>query len=544
MEHGRTGTRYRLLLATAGQGRFVNAFINLFIALMAAFALLGCGLAATRSLREATAPSSVLRRLLRDPTEVDLAGGRTWGAATLRTSDAGAVCLVEHQHYVSGKNGGWRTDSWSWIGADPMLELGRSTFRLNLQAVEFDPRDPDVVADESAHRARINFVPGGRLREQCLHDGATAFADLCVTPGAHTTGRCSDDSTSTLTLGQGSPAARIRQHANSAAAGLTAALLAAALLAAYVWRAVRRGAIVEALGAWSRAPTPGSRAPVWLGIAAVEVLVLVAAIALATTRSVIPHYVSGYVFASVVLGVVAVGLVVAHDRRRTVERAIEPVVAAETARLAQVGEGMAELEVRVRADAPTVTFEGLPPCAFLRVNVQRVVAVGRSVQLVPLHTASWPATVPVEDPSGGGLLDPQGASFDLRARFFHVSGADAIALLHRLAETPFGRTGAEQSAVVSLEVEVSYLEPGERLYLLGHIHRVEDPSASTTYRAMGTLPVIAATGEAQLAVHAGREATLLRGLTAERVYLQAATAALVGLSGGLVTALAWLATRA
>ena len=59
-----------------------------------------------------------------------------------------------------------------------MLELGRSTFRLNLQAVEFDPRDPDVVADESAHRARINFVPGGRLREQCLHDGATAFADL------------------------------------------------------------------------------------------------------------------------------------------------------------------------------------------------------------------------------------------------------------------------------------------------------------------------------------------------------------------------------
>ena len=510
MENGRTGTRYRLLLPTHGTGRVGNALINFFLAFLAAGLLLGCATVAVRSMRAATSPAGVLRRLLRDPTEVDVAAGRTWGPATLRTSDAGPLCFVERQHYVSGKNGGWRTDSWAWTGADPMLELGRVTFRRNLQALAFDPREPAVVADEAVHRARINFAPGGRLRAQCLYDGTSAFADLCVAPGAHTAGRCADDSATTLTLGHGSPAARVRKHANSAAAGLTAALVAAALLAAYVWRALRRGAIVEALGAWSRAPLPGSRAPMWVGLGAA----------------------------------VAAGLVAANDRRRKVTRAIEPVEAAETSRLARVGEGMAEIEVRVRADAPTAEVPSVGSFAFVRVDVKRAVAVGRSVTLVHLHTASWPATVPVEDPSGVGLLDPADATLDLRARFVQASGAAAVALLDRLAQTPFGRTGAEQDPNVSIEVEVSYLLPGDALYLLGHIRRVEDPSASTTYRAMGTLPVITATEGAQLAVHAGREATLLRGLATERVYLTLAMCGLAGGSAGLVAALAWLATRA
>ena len=186
MEHGRTGTRYRLLLPTIGQGRVANVLINLLLALLAAGLLLGCASVAVRSMREATSPAGVLRRLLRDPTEVDRAAGRTWGPATLRTSDAGPLCYVERQHYVSGKNGGWRTDSWIWTGADPMLELGRATFRLNLRALDFDPRNPEVVADEAVHRARVRFTPGGRLREQCLHDGASAFADLCVAPATGT----------------------------------------------------------------------------------------------------------------------------------------------------------------------------------------------------------------------------------------------------------------------------------------------------------------------------------------------------------------------
>lgn len=545
MEHGRTGTRYRLLLATHGQGRLANILINLLVALIAGVMALVCAAAAVRSMREAASPAGVLRRLLRDPTEVDRAAGRTWGPATLRTSDAGPLCYVERQHYVSGKNGGWRTDSWIWTGADPMLELGRATFRLNLRALDFDPRNPEVVADETAYRARVRFEAGGRLREQCLHDGASAFADLCVAPGAHTTDRCLDDSPTTLTLGDGSAAARVRRHANRAAAGLTAALLAAALLAAYLWRALRRGAIVEALGAWSRRPPPGSRALVWVGIGAAVALAGAAAIAVANAPSVIPHYVSGYVFAAFVLGAAAAGLVAAHDRRRKVMRAIEPVEAAETARLARVGEGMAELEVRVRADAPTVEVPGVGSFAFVRVEVKRVVVVGRSVTLVPLHTAAWPATVPVEDPSGLGLLDPRGATLDLRAHFFHASRAEACAFLKKLAQqTPFGSTGAELDANVSIEVEVSYLDPGERAYLLGHIRRVEDPSVATTYRAMGTLPVITATDDAKLAVHAGTEASLLRGLAAERAYLTLAMGALAGLSGGLVAALAWLATRA
>ncbi len=152
--------------------------------------------------------------------------------------------------------------------------------------------------------------------------------------------------------------------------------------------------------------------------------------------------------------------------------------------------------------------------------------------------------VPDQAPSGSGLLELAEATLDLRARFFHVSGSDAVKLLYELAHTPFGSTGVEHEHNVSLEVEVSYLEAGDALYLLGLIRRVEDPSAPASYRNMGTLPVITATDAHRLAVHAGTERSLLRGLALERTYLAMVMGAGATLAASLVAALAWLATRA
>ena len=543
MEHGRTGARYRFLIPTPGSSRAVNLFINFFAATLAFFVLLGCAAVARRALREVASPEGVLHRLLRAPTADDLARGRTWGVGTLRTADGAPLCYVERQHYVSGKNGGWRTDSWAWVGDAPTVDLGGAAHDLNPRAVGFDPLEPAVVGDEAPYRARVRFEYGGRLRAQCVAAGESVFADLCVGPiGA--AGSCADGSPSVLTRGPGGPAARVRSHANNTAGGLTLAFLAAALLALYGWRVVRVGAVADALVGWNPAPPPPSRAGVWAALGLAVGFALAACLFYATASAATPYYVGGYAFAALTLGAAAVGVVLAAGRRRTLLRAMEPVDAAETARLARVGEGMAELEVRVRPDAPTVDFPGLPPCAWLRVEVKRILGSGRSQRTYVLRSRSWPDTVPVEDETGAGLVDLTDTALDLRAVSFHATGDEARGLLQALAATPFGSTGAEQDAVLSLDVEASYLAPGEALYLLGHIRRVEDPNASTTYRAMGTLPVISAASDRRLIAHAGGEATLRRGLSRERTYLAAASGLVGGLGAALVAALAWLATRA
>ncbi len=543
MEHGRTGARYRFLIPTPGSSRAGNLALNFFAASAALFFLMGCAALARRALREVTSHDGVLHRLLREPSAADVALGRDWGVGTLRTTDGAPLCYVERQHYVSGKNGGWRTDSWAWMGDDPTVDLGPASHGLDSRALDFDPLEPDVVSDEAPYRARVRFNPGGRLRAQCVAAGDPVFADLCLGPlgGA---GRCADGSPSVLTRGPGGPAARVRRHASNAAAGLTAAYLAAALLALYGWRAARVGAVADALVGWNPAPPPASRKGAWAAIGLTVGLALAVCLFYATASAATPHYVGGYAFAAVALGAAAAGLVLASGRCRKVLRAIEPVDAAEASCLAQVGDGMAELEVRVQPDAPTADFPGLAPCAWLRVEVKRIVGSGRSHHAYVLRSRSWPDTVPVEDETGVGLVDLTNTALDLRAVSFHASGDEARGLLQTLAATPFGSTGAEQDAVLSIDVEASYLTPGEALYLLGHIRRVEDPNAATTYRAMETLPVISAASDRRLVAHAGREATLRRALSRERAYLAAAAGLVGGLGAALVATLAWLATRA
>jgi hypothetical protein len=540
MDHGRTGARYRFRVPTPGSGLLVNLTLNAVLGIFAAGGLFAVGALGGASLQTMSADGP-LRRLLRSPSADDIARGRNWGRAVLRTADHRPVCYIEHQHYVSGKSGGWRTDGSAWVGSAPTLELGTATYALGLYSVTFDPLEPRATDDESRRRALVRFDAGGRIRDQCIDDGAAVFADLCFARGGSTVA-CSATERTTLTLGSGLPTARIRTHASDVASGLASTVLALALLALYGWRAVRAGAIVDALAAWSPFSPPARGSFRW-GLAGATVAALAGWIALAAAPARIPHYVGGYAFATVVLAAVAAGLVWAFDRQRTLNRALAPVDAAETTRLAHVGQGHAELVARVKADAPTVSFPGLPPCAFVWVGVKCFVGAGRHQRSELLRAAGWPARVPIEDASGEGLLVLSSASLDLRACFFRATGAHARELLAQLSATPFGRAALDRTPADNLEVEVNYLTPGESIYLLGSTRRVIDPRADPSYRGAGTLPVIAA-DQGRLVVHAGHEGTLVRSLRRERGYLLAAGGLVAAISAALVAACAWLLARA
>ncbi|MFO0652182.1 MAG: hypothetical protein U0326_38540 [Polyangiales bacterium] len=308
-----------------------------------------------------------------------------------------------------------------------------------------------------------------------------------------------------------------------------------------LWRVCKAGALVDALRGWSREPPTPSRTPLQIaGLAAVVGAWIYAAARSVGVEDVNNPHLTGYGFGvSAVVAALLVGLAL-RDRAVKVSLAMAPCIAAETARLARVGEGGAELAVRVRADAPTVTLPGHTPHAFVRVTVKRVVQAGRNRVAQELHTASWPATIPVEDPSAAGVLDLTGAAVDLRTTFRTVRDNEAYELLRHLASTPFGDRTSAAGHYIALEVEESFIDPGEHLYVLGDIHRVQNAEAQSLYRVMDTVPVIASSNPAKLAVYAGSERALLASLSRERVVASGVTALLVASSSALAVALGYL----
>ncbi len=542
MTHGRTGRRARFLFVAESGDGCSTAFVTLFVVL---FALGGAAVLAALAVdgaRELANGSSVLHRLsARGPRAS--APGRVVGTGFARGRYDLPVCYVAHQHYVSGKNGGWRTDQRAMLAEGATLSVGGSVWLVDPRALRFDPLD-DVVADEDLE-ARLRerdpgFFEGGRLRAACARDDAPVFVDACVS-GANRLGRCPDGGVTTLTLGDGTPRRRIRAHASDVAAKLSAGVAFVVLLALYAWRASRAAALVDALRSWNTAPPAPSRA---LPIAGLALSALgawgVVAVRAAGERGLSTAYLAGYALGVTAIAGALVAALLLWDRRAKVTLAMEPVLGAETSRLARVGDGPAELAVRVRRDAPTVLLPDHAPHAFVRVAMKRVVQSGRNVTVVPLHAASWPARVPVEDPSGQGVLDITEADIDTRATFRTVSGDAARALLAAYAQTPFGDVRAAAEPFASIVVEESYVDPGESLYLLGHIARVEDPDAQATYRAMGTVPVVGSSSPARLVVHAGSERSLLTDLARERAVTAAAAYALVAASCALLAALVYL----
>lgn len=544
MEQGRTGARYRFLIPIIGGSVAGAVFLTLFFGLVAVGLGAGAMVLASRSLVDLLDPGSALHRLGRPLTQRELDGGRVTGAGTFAGMESPPVCYVAHQYYVSGKNGGWRTDVSGTVAEGATLTIGARAWAVDPAQIRFHPLDT-YVADpefEGALRRRMPNLPdGGRVIHACALANAAVFADACVSDSLRQLVSCRGGEPTTITLGSGTPERRIRSIASSVASGLAAGLAVLVFFASVLWRVCKAGALVDALRSWSREPpTPPRAAFLIAGLAGVVGVWIYAIARSVGTEDVNDPYLTGYGFGVTVIAAALLVALALRDRAVKLSLAMAPCIAAETARLARVGEGGAELAVRVRADAPAVTLRDHAPHAFVRVTVKRVVQAGRNRVAQDLHSASWPAAIPVEDPSGAGVLDLTGAAVDLRTTFRTVRDNEAYELLRSLASTPFGDRTSEAGHYVALEVEESFIDPGEHLYVLGDIHRVQNAEAQSLYRVMDTVPVIASSNPAKLAVYAGSERALLASLSRERAVAAGVTALLVASSCALAVVLGYL----
>lgn len=539
----RTGFGSRFLLGQRHTGRVGRALLTFFIlAFGLGFSAWGV-VSGAKGLREALDPSSALYRLRHLTGTAQVTGTLRFSAPVHASSgDRPPLCEVVHEHYVSGKNGGWRRDA-SWFRSTGAT-VGGATLRVRAhEPVVFDPLDMLVVqADrEPWFRSVLADVPnGGRLRAHCIAHGETVFLEGCA-EGGFLSG-CGVTPL-TVTTGDGTAQPRIDAHASTVGGRLAGG--AAALVAAlgYLWYVLRARPVADAL--LRRAgPVPAFTA--WaqvigvVGAALLCAIVQGANIGSSPAGSALSRGRPGYLLGLVVCAVAAVLVVVVRHRRRNLERAMAPVREAETVPLRDARGGVVELAVRVRdGGAPAVGLLDQRPHAWVEVRVEETIAVGKQQVTQLVAREYWPARVPVTDASGDGLIDPQHAEVDLRSRVttFKQGSGDAVALA--LAASAIGPL-RPSATHVRWCVEESVLDPGETLYVLGQCRRVEDPKAAGSYRADSTMAIVGGDPNDRIILHAGDERSLLRSIGLEGGYLDLLTAALAGVAVSMAATMAAL----
>lgn len=541
----RSGFGSRFLVGQRGTSPWIAALLTLLLLVVALPLGAAAGVYAERGLREALDPDSPMHRL--QPGAGSRAGGRVRASLPVRAVDGNEppLCEVVHEHYVSGKNGGWRRDA-SWSRSAGAV-VGANVTVAPEEPVRFDPLDMIVANDEREVwlRTVLRDVPsGGRLRAHCVSSGETVFLEGCSLTGEQLAG-CGSDAL-TITTGDGTAQPRIDAHASTVAGQLAGGALALVAVLGYLWYAVRSRPLAEALLRRAGPVPTFDRWPQVFGVVGVAALcalgqgVMVwtanAGDALSRGR---PGYLVG-LLACAVAGVLAV---VVRYRRKNLDLAMAPVLAAPTVPLGQARGGVVEVVVTVRGDARPVqgVFDGAPH-AWVDVRVDEVVQSGKS-QVTQRHKREcWPARVPVADESGDGWLDLTHAELDLRSRVTTFKQGGRPPLAAALANSPVGALRAGGLHVRWI-VEESVLDPGERLYVLGQCKRIEDPKPAGSYRADATVPVVGGSADARLVVHAGTERTLLRSMGLERGYLDLLTGALATVAVGMVATMLALASR-
>ena len=535
----RTGFGSRFLLGPRSTGLLGRALLTLFVL---AF---GLGIAArgVRGLREALDPSSVLYRLRR-LTGAQPTAGTVRFSATVRAleGDQPPLCEVVHEHYVSGKNGGWRRDA-SWFRSAGAT-IDREPFRVRAnEPVVFDPLDMLVVPAEREpwFRSVLADVPyGGRLRAHCVAHGETVFFEGCA-EGGYLTG-CGVTPL-TVTTGDGTAQPRIDAHASAVAGRLAggAAALVAAL--AWLWYVLRARPLADAL---LRRAGPVPTFTAWPQVIGVVGAALLCALAQGANLwsspagSALSRGRPGYLLGLVVCAVAGVLVVVVRHRRRNLERAMAPVREAETVPLRDARGGVVELAVRVRdGGAPAVGLLDKRPHAWVELRLEETIAVGTQQVTRLVAREYWPACIPVTDASGDGLIDPKHAEVDLRSSVTTFKEGSSSAVARALAASPVGPLRPSATHLRWSVVE-SVLDPGETLYALGQCRRIEDPKAAGSYRADSTMAIVGGDPNDRIILHAGDERSLLRSIGLEGGYLDLLTAALAGVAVSLAVTMAAL----
>jgi hypothetical protein len=531
----RTGFGSRFLLGQRNAGLAGRVLLTTFVGAMA---LVFCGgglVTATSALREVLDPGAPMYRL-QHPTGTSYTVGPFRSTAQLQATsgDRPPICHVVHEHYVSGKNGGWRLDAtWS-------RSVGTSTpYRIRPgEPVVFDPLDMLVVApdQEPWFRTVLSDVPyGGRLRAHCVASGETVFVEGCLDGYAYLAG-CGG-SPLTVTTGDGTAQPRIDAHASAIAGRLAFGAAALVAVLAYLWYVMRArplaGALLRRAGA-----APAFAA--WPQVIAIATLTAFTALAQgvvvwsAAAGSAASRGRPGYVFATLVCAASAVLALVVRHRRQNLDRAMAPVREAETVPLREARGGVVELAVSVRdGGAPVTGVLDSKPHAWVELRVEETCVRGKQQVTRRAARSFWPALIPVTDASGDGLLDPTHAELDLRSTVKSVKHGGGSALAMALAQSPIGPLRPTEGHL-HWTVEQSALDPGETLYVLGQCRRIEDPKAAGSYRMDSTMAAVGGTEADRIIVHAGNERSLLRSIGLERSYLDLLTAALAGVAASLL----------
>lgn len=533
-------------------GRLLLTGLLLLVGVCLGLAGLLAGLSA---LVRAVDPQSELHRLMRPVTASERSRGVVRGAAVVSPdTPTMGLCRIEHQHYVSGKNGGWRTDATFVTSQRATLVLEGTRYHLDFSAGggPFEPLRMEVAVDSSVaeHLPDVAVQHSqGRYRQHCAPPGARVFVEGCRAAE----GLLSDCAPGVLgaertplriTTGSGGHA---QPRVDEVAATMTTEIAGAAMtllaVLGWIWFVLRARPVVDPLlaraGASAPATPPRELALVLVPLAVAAVQGVVAWSApVGSSASV---FQVGYTFA-VAVSCGAILLAAAVQRRRVrLESAMRPVLAAPTVSLREARGEMVELCVRTTADAPVVGPVSGRARAWVRVAVYETYTSGETSLTVPVAASARPLRIAVQDASGEGEVDPEGAEPDLRAVRKQFRGDRDPTLLQRL-QTDFGITLAPQPGHTRWTVEESFLDPGEAVYLLGDARRVDDPKAAASYRGDATRPVVGGHHQG-LILHAGDERSLLALLRRESRWLDLLGAASVGLALSVVGLAVVLATR-
>ncbi len=554
----RTGFGSRFLLGPRSAGLLGQVLVTFFVLSIGLALCAGASVLGLLGVHEVLDPTATMYRLRPVPGDPPLRGPRRFSATLQAQGDAlPPVCAVIHEHYVSGKNGGWRLDgTWArsvgaviapWTRSAGTVIAPALWVREN-EPVIFDPFDPLLVTGERDEwfRTVLGSVPaGGRLRAHCVANGEAVFLEGCVDSGSAFLTGCGATPL-TITTGDGTAQPRIDAHASTVAGQLAAGAAGLVAVMAYLWYLLRARPLADAL---LRRAGPVSATALWpqaaaivtgatLGAIAQGMMVWTAADGTAASRS-RPGYLAGLLVCAVA-GVLAL---VVRRRRQVLDRAMKPVQEAETVPLCDARGGVVEIAVNVRNDAPCVAgILDAQPHAWVEIRVEETNNVGKRNVTRLAARKFWPAKVAVRDASGVGLLDLTHAELDLRSTVANFKDGSAGRLATALAQSAIG-TLRPGPGHVRWTVEQSVLDPGETLYVLGQCTRVEDPRAASSYRADSTMAVVGGAPNARIIVHAGNERSLLHSIGLERTYLDLLTAALGGVTASvLVTMLAlWAA---
>lgn len=467
-----------------------------------------------------------LSHTARNPTAAELAQGHRWFAATLQrtTRSVPPWCVVIHEHYVSGKNGGWREDDrWTFEtdsrvtlpeGGEAMLGVHRAHV-VEPQWVRVSPEH------EREWRGRApSLAYGGRLRETCAEPEAPVWVDGCLSaPRAPVSGDppvvlgdCGAQRLE-LTLGASAPQRARDAFAHDVLARVTR-ILAAALVVLLSLSAVRSRASLSTRAALLKFTPQRSRRRYRVAGFAMLLVACVYAV-LSWVAYSASDGVSRQAYWLGFLGVAGVCFVLEEFRAQgaALRRALAPVLRLPTVPLMQASGNRVEVAVRVARDAPVHTgrLSGKPR-AWSSLEIVARWNEGKVARSQVLCDQRAPQEgIPVEDESGRGVLELQRGSLDVRVVECTVRASRAPDWVKALVPSALSLPDA------TLVLREHYLEPGEELYLLGHVVQEVSPG-EVGYRSEAHRPRFSAKNAEELLVYAGNEGGLRRTAQWELTY--------------------------